>query len=361
MMRSMDKWLPGYLRSVMRRPRYSGGLRHLLVCLADHYEPFQGGSDLAFARDQVERWQEGLPKAQHGFRDSGGCVPRHTFFYPQEDYHAEILNRIAGMCRAGHGELEIHLHHHADTPEGFRQKLVAFRDVLHGQHGALGCDASGQARYAFIHGNWSLCNSRPDGAHCGVDAELGILQETGCYADMTFPSAPSPTQPSTVNEIYYAEDRPHGPRGGDRGVSATVGRTNTPGLLLIQGPLALNWGWRKHGVLPRLENAEITAANPPTPNRARLWARQAIHVRGCAEWVFVKIHTHGCDPRNRDPLLKAGLPALYRTLAEEFTEHNGWAFHYVSAREMANLVHAAERGGSGDPTQWRDEGLSAPA
>ncbi len=361
MMRSMDRWLPGYLRSVLRRPRHSGGTRHLLLCLADHYEPFQGGSDLESAREQVACWQEGLPRVQEGFRDSGGFSPRHTFFYPQEDYQSEIVDRIAGMCHAGHGELEVHLHHHDDTPDGFREKLVTFRDVLHRKHGALGTDASGGARYAFIHGNWALCNSRPDGEHCGVDAELGILQDTGCYVDMTFPSAPSPTQPRTVNEIYYAQDRAQGPGGGDAGVSVTVGRTDTPGLLMIQGPLALNWGWRKYGVLPRLENADITAANPPTRNRALLWARQAIHVRGCSDWAFVKIHTHGCDPRHRDALLGEGLKSLYRVLAEEFMGESGWAFHYVSAREMANLVHAAERGETGDPTPWRNVGISAPA
>ena len=44
--------------------------------------------------------------------------------------------------------------------------------------------------YAFIHGNWSLCNSRPDGRYCGVNNELDVLRETGCYADFTLPSAP---------------------------------------------------------------------------------------------------------------------------------------------------------------------------
>jgi hypothetical protein len=360
MLKSMDKWLPGYLRSVMRRPRKSDGTRHLLLCIADHFEPFQGGADLDFARAQVVRWQEGLPKAQQGFIDSGGFGPRHTFFYPQEDYQPEILDRIAELCHAGHGETEVHLHHHNDTAAGFREKLVEFRDVLHRQHSLLGLDASGRPRYAFIHGNWALCNSRPDGAHCGVNAELGILADTGCYVDMTFPSAPSSTQPRTVNAIYYAKDRAFGPGGGDCGTLSAVGGTNGPGLLMIQGPLALNWGWRKYGVLPRLENADITATNPVTPVRSRLWARQGIHVKGHPEWVFVKVHTHGCDPRNRDALLDQGLADMYRVMEQEFVEKKGWCFHYVSAREMTNIVHAAERGERGDPTPWRDVGVSSP-
>jgi hypothetical protein len=123
-----------------------------------------------------------------------------------------------------------------------REKLVRFRDLLHREHGMLGCRKSevgsrrsegerGDCRpptsdlrspvYAFIHGNWSLCNSRPDGDWCGVNEELGILAETGCYADLTFPSAPSPTQPRTVNSIYRASDRPEG-RGHDSGVRVRV-------------------------------------------------------------------------------------------------------------------------------------------
>ena len=224
----------------------------------------------------------------------------------------------------------------------------------------LGKDKQGRPGYAFIHGNWTLCNAHPDGIHCGVDAELGILEETGCFVDMTFPSAPSPTQPPITNTIYYATDRSEGPRSADRGVPAQVGKVDTPGLLLIPGPLALNWGWRKFGLLPRLENGDLTAVNPPTLNRLKLWQRQWIHVIDRPEWVFVKLHTHGCDARNIDALLNEGLPALHSLLETHFTEKNNWAYHYASAREMANIVRAAEQGEFGDPSAYRDYSISAP-
>src|SRR5438128_1862624 len=63
-------------------------------------------------------------------------------------------------------------------------------------------DASGY-RWAFIHGNWSLANGRPDGKWCGVDDELVMLHELGCYVDLTFPSAPDSCQPDKVNQIYW--------------------------------------------------------------------------------------------------------------------------------------------------------------
>src|SRR5690606_38978244 len=96
-----------------------------------------------------------------------------------------------------------------DTAESLEQKLVEFRDALHQQHGLLRRnDRTGQIEYGFIHGNWALCNSRPDRLLCGVDQELTVLLKTGCYADFTMPSAPSNTQTRTINSIYYAQDRP---------------------------------------------------------------------------------------------------------------------------------------------------------
>src|SRR5262249_13334178 len=148
-------------------------------------------------------------------RDSDGRPPRHTFFFPIEEYEKAYVDALAGLCRAGFGEVEIHLHHDDDTPEGLRGKLLAFKETLVG-HGLLSRHRhTGAVMYGFIHGNWALCNARPDGWNCGVDHEIPILLETGCYADFTYPSAPSATQPPIINRIYYASDRLGGPRSQD--------------------------------------------------------------------------------------------------------------------------------------------------
>jgi hypothetical protein len=130
--------------------------------------------------------------------------------------------------------------------------------------------------------------------------------------------------------------------------------TTAPKLLLITGPLALNWSRRKWGILPRLENAEITGVNPPTAERIRLWARQGIHVKGRAEWVFVKVHTHGCVPGNAGVILGEAMRQAHDILGREFNDGHHWKLHYVTAREMYNLVKAAEAGMEGDPAPWRD-------
>ena len=122
-------------------------------------------------------------------------------------------------------------------------------------------DSDGGLRYGFIHGNWALDNSHPDGRHCGVNQELGVLASTGCYADFTLPSAPNRTQTHMINSIYRALDTPR-PKSHDDGELLRAGQPQTldgTSLLLIQGPLGLNWRRRKWGVLPRLENADLAA------------------------------------------------------------------------------------------------------
>jgi hypothetical protein len=63
----------------------------------------------------------------------------------------------------------------------------------------------------------------PDGRFCGVDDELSVLLETGCYVDMTMPCVPSPAQGRVVNQIYYARSSPGRSRGHDRGREVRVG------------------------------------------------------------------------------------------------------------------------------------------
>tara|TARA_B100000809_G_scaffold210403_3_gene213703 strand:- start:1256 stop:2368 length:1113 start_codon:yes stop_codon:yes gene_type:complete len=351
--KAMDRWLPGYLRSVRARPggNLEGG--HVMFCVADHYEPFRGD----VARDEavaiVRQWCAAYQAVFAAWRDDEGRCPRHTFFYPEEEYDAECLDLLAGFCREGFGEVEVHLHHRHDTADGLRHKLTTFRDRLHNEHGLLGSDRAGATRYGFVHGNWALCNSRPDGDWCGVNEELSILRSTGCYADFTFPSVPSPTQPRTVNSIYYARDRPGAPRGHDAGRAVTVGG---PGgmddeLMLVQGPLALNWSRPKWGILPRIENGEITGVNPPTTGRIKRWLEQRIHVRERPEWVFIKLHTHGCLEDSMSVLLGDRMLNLHRLLQEAVSAW-GARLHYVTAREMYNVIRAAESGNAGNPNDF---------
>jgi hypothetical protein len=319
--------------------------RHVFFCIGDHYEPMHGAAPPSVQEERVERWVREYPKSFDIFQDSRGRRPQHTFFYPAEDYNPALVERVAELCRRGYGEMEVHLHHDNDSSENLRETLETFKSHLFYEHGMLSQNHEGQITYGFIHGNWALDNSRPDGRWCGVNDELTVLRETGCYADFTMPSAPSPTQTRTINSIYYAIDDPCKPKSHDTGIEARVGQLPPRGgLLMIQGPLSFDWSRRKFGLLPRLDNADLHGGFPPTARRLDNWLHAGVSVAGRPDWVFVKLHTHGAKERNAAMLLGEPMRQFHQTLANRAARDERFRYYYVTAREMADLVDQAESG-----------------
>jgi hypothetical protein len=190
-----------------------------------------------------------------------------------------------------------------------------------------------------------LDNSRPDGRWCGVNNEIDVLRETGCYADFTMPSAPASCQTTTINSIYYACDDPQRPKSHDTGSPARRGVRQPPdSLLLIQGPLALDWSRRKYGLLPSIENGELTGIRPPTLARLWNWLGAGIGVQGAPDVRFVKLHTHGAWEANTSMLLGEPMRAFHAGLRQYADEHEEFRYYYVTAREMAAAVRALEEG-----------------
>ena len=348
-MRALDKWLLPYL--LRRRPAASGRT-HVFLAVCDHFEPLHD-TDKEGALGRIHTWAERFPRSIAPYRDADGHSPKHTFFYPIEQFDPDLIAPLAELCLATGSEVEIHLHHDRDTPNGFRESLEKGKKDLE-RHGLLCRDPEGRTRFAFIHGNWALNNTHPGGKGCGVDEEIGILRDSGCYADFTMPSAPSPAQTSLVNRISYLKDLPKR-KAFTRSVPALRGagpahREDLHKLLTIQGPLALNWERRTRGFLPRIENGDLTGANPPTLQRFRLAARQRVSVENGPDWIFVKWHTHGGIERNFEMLLGDPMAEFHKSLAA----CDDLDLHYVTAREMANLVHAAEDGCVGPPGEFRN-------
>jgi hypothetical protein len=344
--RHAEIWLAPYLKDRLRkatrlaRPK----LKRVWVAITDHYEPLGGKVSVETALGRVAQWRDKWPRiAADAPRDAAGQRPQYSFFYPQEEYRHDLLEGIAEMVRLGVGDVEVHIHHHDEQRDSFIQKVTEFCRRLTDDHGLLR-QFEGRTVFGFIHGNWALDNSLPNGAWCGLNGEIALLRDLGCYADFTMPSLPSATQGRIVNQIYWCTNNAdNAPRSFDRGIEATVGGGRRGDLLMITGPVGLRFGRR---LLPRVETGEFAGYDLATPSRVHGWFDLAPSI---GEDLFLKIYTHGAPERNLEPMLNGGLANLFRLVAAE-AERRGIATHWATAWQMYQAADAIVHGRQPVPT-----------
>jgi hypothetical protein len=337
------RWLPGYCAGRLRRVVQSCAAR-VWVTIADHFEPWWRRPDTETAHQRVRRWARLWPRIAARHTDSSGHRAVYTFFYPEEQYEPCAVDELARLRGEGIADVEVHLHHDEDTEAGFVDRVGRFVQRLHDAHGLLRKD-EGELRFGFIHGNWALDNSLPDGRFCGLNNEISLLKQLGCYADFTLPSAPSPAQTRIVNTIYWATDDPSRPKSHDTGVPVTAGGTVAGDLMMIPGPLTLNAReWMLPNV-PKLECGELAGNCLPTEHRVRLWFKVAPRIGGD---LFIKLFAHGAPEKNAIPLLEeGGLDRTFEYLTFE-AARTGARIFFVTAHEMWTAIDAVRRGA--DPT-----------
>jgi hypothetical protein len=331
--RNAQLWLPGYIRNRLAAKPASRGSR-VWVAIADHWEPCGGNASEETAAERVALWVKHWPEIARRHADSTGRAPQYTFYYPQEEYRPRILDALAEMRRAGVADVDVHIHHDGEGQQNFVDRMSGYIETLVTRHGLLRL-WQGRPVFGFIHGNWALDNSRPDGKWCGLNNEITLLRELGCYADFTMPSGASPTQSRTVNTIYWVCDDPLKPRSYDRGVPVKPGAPGTGDLLMIPGPFGLRWTER---LVPRVETGEIACQDLPTPYRVERWLDLAPRI---GSDIFIKLYAHGAQDRNSSALLlRGGLERLFNLLVEVCGRYNH-QLRYVSTWEMRQAVDAA--------------------
>jgi hypothetical protein len=339
--RHAELWLPGYLRSRLKNWA-SPGPSKVWVAIVDHWEPYWlGPTDQTAradetARERVAVWSRLWPAIAARHVDSAGKSPRYTFYYPQEEYRPALLDALAEMTRKGIADVDVHIHHDGEGERDFVDRMSGFIETLVTRHGLLR-KHNGRTVFGFVHGNWALDNSWPGGKFCGLNNEITLLRDLGCYADFTMPSSNSPTQSRIVNTIYWVTDDPLQPRSFDRGIPVRPGAPGSGDLLMIPGPLGLRFAER---LLPRIENGEIAHQDLPTSYRIGRWLDLAPRI---GSNIFIKLYTHGAQERNSTALLiEGGLDRLFELLPRE-CERRGHKLHYVSTWEMRQAVDAAAR------------------
>lgn len=356
-------WLVRYplnrAKSFLEQTAFEG--KHIIFTIANHFEPAWSAGGPLDHKAQMARlkaYQKLARETGEAVRDTDGTKFRHTNFYPAEQYDPEILDIMAEMQADGLGEVEVHLHHgveRPDTEENLRKVLVEFRDTLAERHKCLSVmNGYESPMYAFVHGNLALANSC-GGRNCGVDSEMQILRETGCYADMTLPSAPEQSQVAVMNQIYECalpidEAAPH-----RRGIRVAAGGKSPQLPLIFTGPLVFNWTRTIKGLpIPRIDDGALTANQTMDGARFRRWKNANITVVGRSEWIFVKLYCHGFFTHDQSACIGDEARRFFGELSNESAKSGEYKIHFATAREAFNIATAAIDGFSGDPNKFRD-------
>ncbi|KAB7622863.1 hypothetical protein [Alkalilimnicola sp. S0819] len=347
-----DLWLPAYWRQQRAWRAQSAtcrGVVDVMVLVADHFEPARSEGERGVER--VREWCERYAAIVSSHRDSDGVAPQHTWFYRYDYPNFDCIRILSEYCYQGLGEIEFHLHHGHDSSEGFRQRLREGVAWFAGAGAMVSAEPDPRHYFAYVAGNWALDNGRRDARYSGVNNELELLREAGCYADFTFPAFGCTAQPHMANCLYYARDHP-GPKSYDRGRPLRVGGERWGDLLIFLGPLYIDW---RAG---HIEYASLEDFTPYHGRRCDYWLAAGVHVLGQPNWRFIKLHTHAMQ--SRESFLGDQLHRLCADLERRFGR-DGYRLHYVTAREAYNIAKAAEAGEQGDAGGFRDYLLPPPA
>jgi hypothetical protein len=171
---------------------------------------------------------------------------------------------------------------------------------------------------------------------------------------MTLPPGPGyRTHIAKINSLYECSFPLSRRAAHSRGRSLKAGRRPEIFPLMVEGPLMFTFvgpdGRRKIGI----ENGSLTAVNPPTIRRLQYWKQASIAVKGRPDWLFIKLQCHGMDPRDEDAMLGGAATKFLRELIER-AQYRGETLHFVTAREMTNIILAACDGHEGNPGEYRD-------
>jgi hypothetical protein len=138
-----------------------------------------------------------------------------------------------------------------------------------------------------------------------------------------------------------------------KGRDLTAGRAPQTLPLIVQGPLLADWTGGLRAPRLRIETGAVTRSNSLSLSRLALWKKARITVQGRPDWLFIKLHCHSMDPTQKDAVIGDAFCSFLQQLvtgAEERKE----ILHFVTAREMTNILLAACDGRDGNPGSYRD-------
>jgi hypothetical protein len=122
---------------------------------------------------------------------------------------------------------------------------------------------------------------------------------------------------------------------------------------MVQGPVLIDLARSLSSMKLIVETGAITRPNPASLHRLSLWKQARVHVQGRPDWLFIKLHCHSMEPAQKDAVIGDSFRKFLQELVSGAKERQE-SLHFVTAREMTNILLAACDGRDGDPGQYRD-------
>jgi len=346
MMRGLEKWLLGLRRRPQRLVENPLGTRHVMVALCNRLSSSASNSDKSAI---LRRWFGEYAGLREGSPRISSFSLKHTFFLSPGEASAPWVPELAALCRAAECEIELASPRDTKSANQRRDLMEAGKETL-AQSGWLGRDPSGSARFCFVH--------RAEGSSAfGLEDQAGMLRDAGCAASFPFDLRPGMLPEEFENSlVYFHESEAAGPRQGLRRVRAereTRG-SDRAGLLVVPPPFCPESSRKTFGFRPEIDQGEIGAAAFPTADRLHRWLECRMTVEARPNWLFVVLHIDGFAPENAGMLFGEPMREFTRKLRSMAARDRTLCFHGVAARELVNILHAAEAGHSGDPRRFRD-------
>lgn len=129
--------------------------------------------------------------------------------------------------------------------------------------------------------------------------------------------------------------------------------------MMIQGPIYPTYNLPQNRTLGLMEICDIQGSPPKERREIDLWIKANIHVAGKRDWIFIKTHTHGAT--DSDAVLGNEMDEICNYLETKYNDGKNFVLHYVTARELYNIIKAIEAGEPGtNPEQYKDYKIKPP-
>ena len=128
--------------------------------------------------------------------------------------------------------------------------------------------------------------------------------------------------------------------------------------MIVQGPLFPFFLSKK--VTSFRTPGDAINGNPQVTNkRIDFWIKTGIHIKGKNNWIIIKTHTHGA--KNSKAVLGDEMDNIFTYLESKYNDGENYVLHYVTARELYNIIKAVEAGETClNPEKYRDYLVKAP-